>query len=238
MTEKRGGYLDRNKAAEYNVAVLYITDIWRRDMENTDTLQKIHESAKKHFLANGFQRASLRRIVADAGFTLGAFYGYYSTKEELFHALVERTAQGILSCLSEMAATLNAIPDDLKLAGIGEVFSEGMSRLVDFLLKNKDETRLLLECAEGTRYENFLSEMMEQDLLFMAKATGRHELPLTPLAKKLLVQSYFSLLGQAVLLGDSREEILKTMKDIQSVFTDGIVHVLLEGPAKERNSLP
>ena len=82
MTEKRGGYLDRNKAAEYNVAVLYITDIWRRDMENTDTLQKIHESAKKHFLANGFQRASLRRIVADAGYTLGAFYGYYSTKED------------------------------------------------------------------------------------------------------------------------------------------------------------
>ena len=66
----------------------------------------------------------------------------------------------------------------------------------------------------------------------MAKATGRHELPLTPLAQKLLVQSYFSLLGQAVLLGDSREEILKTMKDIQSVFTDGIVHVLLEDPAK------
>ena len=58
-------------------------------MEISDTLMKIHASAKNHFMANGYERSSLRKIVSDAGFTLGAFYGYYGSKEELFHALVE-----------------------------------------------------------------------------------------------------------------------------------------------------
>ena len=203
-------------------------------MESTKTLKKIHESARKHFLANGFQRASLRKIVSDAGFTLGAFYGYYDSKEELFHALVEQTANGILAALTEMAATLDALPDEQKLVQMTEVFSDGMTRLVDFLWEFRDETRLLLECADGTRYENFLSGMMEQDLLCMAQAAGKTELPLEPLAQKLLVQSYFSTLGQAVLEGNDREEIIRTMKDIQSVFTDGMVHILQRDNEKER----
>ena len=44
-------------------------------MEISDTLMKIHASAKNHFMANGYERSSLRKIVSDAGFTLGAFYG-------------------------------------------------------------------------------------------------------------------------------------------------------------------
>ena len=209
-------------------------------MENNETMKKIHESAKKLFLANGFQRASLRKIVSDAGYTLGAFYGYYDSKEELFHVLVGKTAEGILSVLTEMTVTLNAVPDDQKLAKMRGVFSEGMTRLVDFLWENRDETRLLLECAEGTRYENFLSGMMEEDLRFMAQAGGKTELPLEPLAQKLLVRSYFSALGQAVLEGSSREEIIRTMKDIQSVFTDGMIQILqrdLEKDNEERGLL-
>lgn len=206
-------------------------------MENTETLMKIHESAKKHFLANGFQRASLRRIVSDAGFTLGAFYGYYSSKEELFHALVEQTANGILAALTEMASTLNALPNDQKFAKMTEVFSAGMAQLVDFLWEYRDETRLLLHCADGTRYENFLSGMMEQDIMFMAQAAGRTELPLEPLAQKLLVRSYFSVLGEAVLEGNTREEIMRTMKDIQSVFINGMLQILQTDGEEERKQL-
>ena len=206
-------------------------------MESTETLKKIHESAKKHFLANGFQRASLRKIVSDAGFTLGAFYGYYNSKEELFHALVEQTANGILGALSEMAATLYALPDEQKLVQMTEVFSAGMTRLVDFLWEFRDEARLLLQCADGTRYENFLSGMMEENLHFMAQAAGKTELPLEPLAQKLLARSYFSVLGQAALEGNNREEIMRTMRDIQSVFTDGMVHILQRENDKERKPL-
>ena len=45
------------------------------------TLARIHAAAKEEFLQKGFQKASLRNIVKQAGVTTGAFYGYYESKE-------------------------------------------------------------------------------------------------------------------------------------------------------------
>ncbi len=50
----------------------------------TATLEKIQEAALAEFLDKGFQGASLRQIVKNAGVTTGAFYGYFSSKEALF----------------------------------------------------------------------------------------------------------------------------------------------------------
>lgn len=49
-------------------------------MEETSvtTLEKIQEAAMAEFLDKGFQGASLRQIVKNAGVTTGAFYGYFS----------------------------------------------------------------------------------------------------------------------------------------------------------------
>lgn len=53
-----------------------------------NTLDDILSAAKAEFSEKGFQSASLRRIVKNAGVTTGAFYGYFKSKEELFDALV------------------------------------------------------------------------------------------------------------------------------------------------------
>ena len=55
----------------------------------TATLEKNQEAARAEFLDKGFQGTSLRQIVKNAGVTTGAFYGYFSSKEALFNALVE-----------------------------------------------------------------------------------------------------------------------------------------------------
>lgn len=54
-----------------------------------DTEKNILNTARKHFLKDGFSGASLRNIVKDAGLTTGAFYKYYPTKEALFDALTD-----------------------------------------------------------------------------------------------------------------------------------------------------
>ena len=60
------------------------------------TLEKIQDAALAEFLDKGFQGASLRQIVKNAGVTTGAFYGYFSSKEALFNALVEPHAAALL----------------------------------------------------------------------------------------------------------------------------------------------
>ena len=60
------------------------------------TLEKIQEAAMAEFLDKGFQGASLRQIVKNAGVTTGAFYGYFSSKEALFASIVEPHAAALM----------------------------------------------------------------------------------------------------------------------------------------------
>ena len=54
----------------------YILPVYQEaSMERTETQMKILEVGKKEFLEKGFKDASLNKIVAEAGFTKGAFYG-------------------------------------------------------------------------------------------------------------------------------------------------------------------
>ena len=66
-------------------------------MERAETQRKILEIGKREFLEKGFKDASLNRIVAEAGFTKGAFYGYYPDKTALFEDLVGETASELLT---------------------------------------------------------------------------------------------------------------------------------------------
>ena len=65
-------------------------------MKISATQQKILEVGKQEFLTKGFKDASLRKIVAEAGFSKGAFYGYYPDKAALFEALVSEAADGLI----------------------------------------------------------------------------------------------------------------------------------------------
>ena len=100
-------------------------------MELSETQQKILNSAKRWFLEKGFKSAPLRKIVSDAGFTLGAFYGYYKNKEELFYALTDETAQGCLHCPLHRGryAETSAGADALFHAGLLSAPSAGVGRL-------------------------------------------------------------------------------------------------------------
>ena len=49
----------------------------------------ILQAAKAEFLEKGYEAASLRKIAAQAGVTIGAIYTRYPTKDQLFCALVQ-----------------------------------------------------------------------------------------------------------------------------------------------------
>ena len=45
----------------------------------------------------------------DVGFTLGAFYGYYKNKEELFYALTDETAQGLATIVRSIGEDMQKL---------------------------------------------------------------------------------------------------------------------------------
>jgi len=62
-----------------------------RHQERTEiTRARLIQSAEKVFARDGFEAAKLEEIATDAGYTRGAFYANFDSKEDLFFALLER----------------------------------------------------------------------------------------------------------------------------------------------------
>jgi AcrR family transcriptional regulator len=54
-----------------------------------DSKKQILQTALKLFLKNSYKEVSLRDIVKEVGLTKGAFYHYYTSKDELFREVVK-----------------------------------------------------------------------------------------------------------------------------------------------------
>ncbi|MFE5190223.1 TetR/AcrR family transcriptional regulator [Streptomyces sp. NPDC056628] len=66
-----------------------------RERRRRETRTALLQSAYEKFCDVGFGAASLEAIAADAGFTKGAVYGNFSSKEELFLVLAEERAESL-----------------------------------------------------------------------------------------------------------------------------------------------
>jgi AcrR family transcriptional regulator len=62
------------------------------------------DAAARVFVERGFQGASVEVIAAEAGFTRGAFYSNFATKEELFAALLQDRVYSIYRRMAQDAA--------------------------------------------------------------------------------------------------------------------------------------
>src|SRR5215467_264199 len=91
------------------------TDIGKR--------QQIMEGARRLFLAQGFDAASMNAIAQEAGVSKGTLYVYFSSKEALFEAIVERQ-------IEEQAAQIFMLDAD---EDVEEVLTRLGHELVRFL---------------------------------------------------------------------------------------------------------
>jgi AcrR family transcriptional regulator len=69
-----------------------------REQKRAATRDALLESAAKVFTSRGFEGASVEEIAEEAGYSRGAFYSNFESKEELFLTLIEgRTAERLLA---------------------------------------------------------------------------------------------------------------------------------------------
>ncbi len=194
-------------------------------MEEISTTQRLFlEIGKREFSAHGFKGASLRKIVSEAGFTLGAFYGYYRSKEELFDAIVAETAEYITGYIRSIYADVRRYPSEERIWHITECFSDRLPQAIDFLLTHDEELKLILLKSEGTRYADFAGTMAG----ISSENLGTETLWITKDDRvfQILMQAYYSMLIQIILSGGDKETILQTMTDIQSFYQAGFQYFM------------
>ena len=196
-------------------------------MRISETQQKILEAGKREFLKKGFKDASLRKIVTDAGFTKGAFYGYYPDKAALFEALVSDVADNLIEQFkAAQDAHFDLIPEG-KTNKSRELSTKYLLHFVNYIYDHFEEFKLVICCSEGTKYANYIHELVELDvsrteryyvlLKEKGKMTGNvsHEL------HHMITSAYFTAAFETVVHDMSREQAIEYVNELAIFFNSG-----------------
>ena len=196
-------------------------------MKISETQQKILEVGKREFLGKGFKDASLRKIVAKAGFTKGAFYGYYPDKAALFEALVSEAADGLTEQFrAAQDAHFDLIPEN-KTSESRELSTKYLLHFVNYIYDYFEEFKLVLCCSEGTKYEDYIHELVELEvsrtekyyaiLKEKGKIIGRvsHDL------HHMITSAYFTAVFETIVHDMSREQAIEYVEELAIFFNSG-----------------
>lgn len=129
-----------------------------------DTEKNILNTARKHFLKDGFSGASLRNIVKDAGLTTGAFYKYYPTKEALFDALTDTYIEHIYQIYDRVVEDFEKLSAKEQTSNMSDTSGDGMDQMIDYIYEHYDNFRLLLKCGDSGKFETFIHNMVDREM--------------------------------------------------------------------------
>ena len=191
------------------------------------TLEKIHEAAMAEFLDKGFQGASLRKIVKNAGVTTGAFYGYFSSKEALFASIVEPHAAALMGRFMEAQTSFSALPAQAQPEHMGLESSQCVHWMVDYICDHREPVKLLLCKAEGTSYEHFVHNMVEVEVEYtlrymdVLRRLGREVPELSQSLCHIIASGMFNGLFEIVVHDMPKEQALRDVEQFRTFYTGG-----------------
>lgn len=174
---------------------------------------RILESARREFLAHGFENASLKDICAQAGVTTGALYKRYKNKEALFCAVVEKTVGDLTRVREEKAGLDAGALSDEALMRAWDMNEDYMWWWFDFLLARREDFVLLLKCAAGTRYANFQHDWVEQmthasyGFYREAARRGLARPDISPAEMHILLSAFWTTIYEPFIHGFTREQM-------------------------------
>jgi hypothetical protein len=203
-------------------------------MEASPTQKLILKSGKRMFLKRGFKSAPLRSIVKEAGYTLGAFYGYYKSKEELFYALTDEVAKGFKNLIESVNKEVVQLPPERMIFEMMDLYLNKLPEIADYIYAHKDEMLLLIKCSAGTKYEGFFATFSERNKELIktgverAKAAGVRIHGLETDTFELLMRSYSEIMANIIIEGRDKKQILRMMKEVGAVYRNGMLSLMEE----------
>ena len=195
--------------------------------KSTATLEKIQEAAMSEFLDKGFQGASLRQIVKNAGVTTGAFYGYFSSKEALFASIVEPHAKALMGKFMEAQTSFAELPEEQQPDHMGEESSSYIHWMVNYICQYREPVKLLLTRAEGTSYEHFVHNMVEMEVEYtlqymeVLRRLGREVPELSQSLCHIIASGMFNGIFEIVVHDMPKEQALRDVEQFRTFYTGG-----------------
>lgn len=199
--------------------------------DKTASRIKINAAMKAEFLEKGYSGASIRSIGERAGMTSAALYKHYSSKEEMFCAAVEPLITALHERMEQHTRRkylLTEIGSDND-ALFGETFTDIVREVI---LPNRTEFLLLMNCSQGTRYENFLHDYANENMQAVADAIGfmkSRGYPAKELEKEelhMLLSAYLTAVFEPIIHGLSDMKVEKYLARVNDFFMPGWMKIL------------
>jgi AcrR family transcriptional regulator len=118
------------------------------------TRSRLLGSAARVFARRGLAQASIDEVAAAAGFTKGAFYANFASKEDLFLAMLDERFDERLAQIERVTSTDEGVEVQARAAG---------DEFVRYLAADPDWQRLFFEfAAHAARNETFRVELVKR----------------------------------------------------------------------------
>ena len=131
--------------------------------------ERILACAKAEFLDKGYTEASLRTIAAAAGTSTNSIYVRFKDKEGLFSAIVEPVLSEMTERFIKIQEGFHHLDRAAQSVQMTEWEDSGTMELVDYMYDHLDEFRLLLDASYGTRFHNFVDELVRIEVEYTYK---------------------------------------------------------------------
>ena len=199
--------------------------------DKTESHIKINKAIREEFMEKGFEGASIRSIGARAGMTSAGLYRHYPDKEAMFSAIVDPLIEEIRQWTKRHKAKKYDLVD--KNAQRDELFGESFADLImEVVLPRKDEFRLLITSAKGTKYENFVHDyVMDNQGEFMKaldhlKKRGYPVKEIDEEKLHMLLSAYLTACLEPIVHDYDDRKIGEYMKTIQDFFLPGWMNIM------------
>lgn len=185
---------------------------------------RIIESAKKEFLMNGYEKASLKAICENARITTGALYKRYKGKEDLFCTVVADTVEDMNTVVERKTAANPAELSDKELVEAWDMDNGQMLLWFEFMYERQEGFYLLLACAQGTVYSNFehdwAEKMTQESWLYLEEAQKRNLTEFTTSREELhiLLSAHWETVYEPIIHRFSWEQIEAHSKRVCRLF--------------------
>lgn len=190
-----------------------------------DEIRKnIIKEALIEFKQMGYKGASIRSIAKNAGTSVGNFYKYFDSKENLYESLIGLVYYKLMNYFNQF--------DKVELNENAEyIFYDLMDKIMEMIKENNIELTILLNKSEGSKYENckkifidlttrIVTEKMKYELSLQGKRLKDNFI--------IYLISYNLVESIAIILRDKEDgfEIRKLILDLVDIFYKNIVDKL------------
>ena len=192
---------------------------------------KVNKAIMEEFLEKGYEGASIRSIGARAGMTSAGLYRHYADKEAMFEAMVSPLVEEMKKWLKNHTSKKYDLVEN---ASSGDnLFGESFIDLIrNVILPRKKEFILLMTCSGGTKYENFIHDLTndnQKEFLDALKFLKEKGYPVKVIKEEelhFLLSAYLTACFEPIIHDYDDKEIDEYLNLMQEFFMPGWLKVM------------